>query len=104
MLHLIMSRKNPVRRTKIKAWKADQPSRAEALLPAPKEMLLDLFRELDERLSRVPCDHSLRFTEAWAGGADVDHDKLLSWLQENGGYCDCEVLMNVPDSCPAFRD
>lgn len=98
-----MSSKDPEQRQKLKDWKAQQRAKAEAALPGPKEVLLGLFDELDERLSSAPCDHSLRFTMAWADKVGIDGTVLAEWTREHGGYCDCEVLGNVPDSNPAFR-
>lgn len=25
----------------------------------------------------------------------IDRAKTLKWMKDNGGYCDCEILMNV---------
>ena len=43
-----------------------------------------------------PCDNSLRRTKLWV----TQHcppeqiDATLQEIQEMGGYCDCEVLLN----------
>lgn len=98
-----MSSKDPEQRRKLKEWKAAQRAQAEADLPAPKETPLALFDELDKRLSAAPCDHSLRFTLAWADRVGIDPTVIANWTRDHGGYCDCEVLGNVPDTNPAFR-
>ncbi len=41
------------------------------------------------------CDHTLKHTKIWSEQSMVDFDRLKSWLQSNGGFCDCEVLFNV---------
>jgi Protein of unknown function (DUF2695) len=48
----------------------------------------------DPRLSPA-CDHTLSISRAWCieNGADVD--RVLGWLCDNGGGCDCEVIFNV---------
>jgi hypothetical protein len=97
-----MSRKDPDQGQKLDAWKAGERAKAEVALPAPKEVLLELFAVLDERLATTPCDHSLRLTTAWADKAGIDRDKLAHWARENGGFCDCEVLANVEDTSGAF--
>ncbi len=97
-----MSHKDPEQRRKLKAWKAEERTKAEADLPASKEALLNLIDELDVRLSAMPCDHSLRFTLAWADKMGVERDALVSWTRDHGGFCDCEVLANVPDN-PALQ-
>lgn len=51
---------------------------------------------LERELAKSNCDHSNRLTEAWL----TDHLKtkpalILEALKRYGGYCDCEVLLNV---------
>ena len=45
----------------------------------------------------VGCNGDLRLSKAWLQdflqGDDVK--AVLAWLQEQGGCCDCEVLLNV---------
>ena len=98
-----MSSKDPEQRGKINDWKAAQRAQADAELPAQKETLLGLFDELDERLSTTSCDHSLRFTLAWADKMGIDGSVLVGWAAQHGGFCDCEVLGNVPDTNPALQ-
>ena len=46
------------------------------------------------------CDHSLRLTKIWLS-ENIDkkkHSKIIKGLQNAGGYCDCEVLVNVCDN------
>ncbi len=43
------------------------------------------------------CDHTLRETIAFLKSRCVDPEKLVPWLNEHGGYCDCEVIFNVYD-------
>jgi len=48
----------------------------------------------------VPCDGTLRHTLAWLTteyGPGQRLDDTIGWIRAQGGYCDCEVLMNVPD-------
>jgi hypothetical protein len=98
-----MSNKNPEQREKLKAWKAHVRAEAEAALPASRELLTNLFDALDQQLSVAPCDHSLRFTLAWAEKMGVNPKKLLEWTKENGGHCDCEVAGNVPETNAALK-
>ena len=97
-----MSSKNPEQRRKLNEWKALQRAKAEAELPALKGTLLGLFGEISERLLSEPCDHSLRCTLIWADSKGIDGAALVEWTRKYGGYCDCEVLGNVPDTNPAF--
>jgi hypothetical protein len=62
------------------------------LEPAQLKELLD---HLDESLTHLDCDHSLRLTRAWAAENGIDEDALAESLFHFGGGCDCEVLANV---------
>ncbi len=57
-----------------------------------------LFDHLDIKLGEEGCDHTFRMTEAFLRNRNLATEKVLPWLQEHGGYCDCEVLANVEDS------
>jgi hypothetical protein len=44
---------------------------------------------------RRSCDGTLSAAQEWAQRAGVDWRRLRRELEENGGYCDCEVVLNV---------
>ncbi len=91
---------------------------AERDLPASKEDLIALFdwvydRLLDGRDETLKytldqlaagCDHTLKYTHEFAARNHLEGDRLVPWLHEYGGYCDCEIVINVADGCPAFRE
>ncbi len=52
---------------------------------------------IEKKLELKPCDHSLRFAKEWAGLNNFDLNDLVDILEENGGFCDCEVRMNLPE-------
>ncbi len=55
-----------------------------------------LFDFLEIRIQEEGCNHSRRFTQAWLD-ENIDftqHDAILTELDDMGGYCDCEVLLN----------
>lgn len=62
---------------------------------------LDVFAALVESLESEPsalrtCQGSLERTRAYLSTAsEVDVEAAVQWLEEYGGYCDCEVLYNV---------
>ena len=62
----------------------------------PKHHLKELFDFLD-REGASPCDHTLRETIEFLRERDLDVGRIVPWLQEHGGYCDCEVIYNVED-------
>ena len=41
------------------------------------------------------CDGSLTLTHDWLAWQDCDETAVIDFLQESGGFCDCEVLLNV---------
>jgi len=67
-------------------------------LPATKEQIEDLFDFLDVHLQEESCIHNLRYTMRFLMERRLDMPKIMSWLNENGGYCDCEVLQNIEPS------
>ncbi len=64
------------------------------LQPKSVESLRDF---LDAKVRAEGCDHSRRFTYQWATTNGVDHDELCDVLDNYGGFCDCEVVLNLPD-------
>ena len=66
-------------------------------LPMDKGIFQELFEHLDEYLGDE-CDHSLTMTKEFLKEKGIENiDKVVEWLSDNGGYCDCEVLMNVEE-------
>ena len=57
---------------------------------------------VDRMVGSRGCDTSLRFTRRWLECSSYTNPaRLLRWFESSGGYCDCEVLMNVlPDHWP----
>jgi len=66
------------------------------MLTLPKKQTASLIKYVESKLNTNPCDHSLRFAIEWANIEDYDIDDFIDILQNNGGYCDCEVVMNLP--------
>ena len=61
-----------------------------------KEQVEDLFTFLANTLDETPCDHTLRHTARWIDQNCLDDQKeaVFEEIQDMGGYCDCEVLLN----------
>jgi hypothetical protein len=91
------------RKVLLRAIKSEELITAEKELPAPKPLLDLLFDWLDQKLGETECDNTLRLTLEFAKLHDLGEKRLCDWTEEYGGYCDCEVLANVPDSNPVFR-
>lgn len=63
-------------------------------MPLSKEDLRGLFEHLDSELASG-CDHTANKTLAYLRSRALSPEGIVPWLQELGGYCDCEVLANV---------
>lgn len=63
--------------------------------PLTRVALAQLFEALERELSRCNCDNTLRLTAQWLSDHDHDIASAYLWLRRLGGYCDCEVLLNV---------
>lgn len=73
-------------------YKAQQ--KQEHILTA--DQAASLFEYVDIRLHDCGCNHTHRFTQEWLD-QHVDfmlHERILSEMEDMGGYCDCEVLLN----------
>ena len=66
-----------------------------ASLPASKSDIRDLFVSLDN--TDEPCDHTLNRTREFLRERGLPEEKAVEWLEEHGGFCDCEVISNVED-------
>lgn len=61
-----------------------------------EDKFIQLVELLDAEFHECGCDHDLKLTEQILSNLDVkDVLSVLAWLEEQGGYCDCEVMMNV---------
>jgi hypothetical protein len=72
-------------------------------LPLPPEQMAALFDWLGDKA----CDTTLHHTMTFMHDHDLPMEQglaLKAYLQHYGGYCDCEVLMNVmPHVLPENR-
>ena len=94
--------KDPRNRELKNAWKREQRQQLAASIPMPQQDLRDLFDHLDS--FGAPCDHTLRHTTAFLQKRGLDPERVMPWLREHGGYCDCEVLANVEEAIADVLD
>ena len=85
------------KRKALAEYKRRQKEAFLASLPMSAELFRELFDYLDEELSDEDCRDDLRLTTAFLESQDCDTEAVLSWLEENGGGCDCEVLGNIEE-------
>ncbi len=64
-----------------------------------EEQKQDLYEFLDTECATLLCDHTLKLTKRWIqeNGLEDREEEIIEYLEENGGYCDCEVVFNVLD-------
>jgi hypothetical protein len=86
------------RKEALDRWKADQRAAARAKLPLPADQMQALFDMLDIELPRQGCDHTLRLIRAWLVLSALPVEPVVAWLHDNGGYCDCEALVNAEEA------
>ena len=80
----------------------DQKKRAdqefESSLPMSRDNFKTLFEYLEKELNAKGCDDTNVMTKAFLLNSEIGNiDKVLEWLADHGGYCDCEILANVED-------
>lgn len=84
-------------RDRKKTWKLQQRELAQDAFPISDALLESMFEAVDVKVAAVGCDHTLRFAVSWIAENKQSEAKILSWLSEHGGFCDCEVLANAAD-------
>lgn len=87
----------PSDRERKREWKAQQRADARATFPLSDPLLESLFESVERSVDEHGCDHTLRFTEQWLLDHPGNREQVIDWLQQNGGYCDCEVCGNAAD-------
>lgn len=88
---------NRRRKEMLRRVREQQRAEARAALPLPDDQLQAMFDTLDRELSIRGCDHTRRLTQAFLERRGHPIETVLAWLDENGGFCDCEVLANVEE-------
>jgi len=70
-----------------------------ANLPFDEKYFPKLFDFVDQKISNSNCTNDYKFTEIFCKKNKLDFEKLTNWLKndDNGYYCDCEVL-NLEDA------
>ena len=87
-----------IKKRQLENWSqlsGDERERFIENLPAERERIEDLFDYLDVHLAKTPCSHDLKNTMQFLMERRLNMPRFMSWLNENGAYCDCEILENV---------
>ena len=70
---------------------------AGAKLPLAEPVMKQLFDRVDAKLRGEGCDHTLRHSVSFLRERGLPENEVIAWLEEEGGYCDCEVIANAED-------
>lgn len=78
---------------------SSEDEKSEELSEGEIEILKDLLDYIDEQLGTTHCKNDLSLTKSFLMQqvSPKDMDKLVKWLENHGGYCDCEVLANIDE-------
>ncbi|MEV4627475.1 DUF2695 domain-containing protein [Micromonospora sp. NPDC049523] len=76
------------------AYKNAERAARGALMPISEQQLGSLIEFVDEHVVAEGCGHTIRFARRWAERHSVGWKPLAEGLEEFGGYCDCEIVMN----------
>ena len=79
-----------------RAWQDQERAKLIESIPVSHTDLHDLFDYLD-REGAPACDHTLRETIQFLKERNLVIEPVVAWLQQHGGFCDCEVIFNVDD-------
>ena len=66
-------------------------------IPIKKERYILLLNFLEGKLLSKKCNRTLDITRAWCKN-QIEFAKLEVWLNKNGIYCDCEVMLNFDEN------
>lgn len=66
-------------------------------LPIAPDLMRNLFDFVDDELTRAECDNHLTHTLVFLDRQGLPADPVVRWLQDAGGFCDCEVLANAEE-------
>jgi hypothetical protein len=85
------------RKEVLRGVREQRRAEARAALPLPDDQLRAMFDALDRELPIRGGDHTRRLTQGFLERRGHPIEAVLAWLDEDGGYCDCEVLANVEE-------
>jgi hypothetical protein len=99
MIRLMGSTPDKARRKQLRdQYKNAERAARSALLQLDYGQLTVLVEFVDARVMVEGCDHTTRHGEQWARENGLEWDHLTEGLEEFGGFCDCEIVMNCdPD-------
>lgn len=74
-------------------------------LPTGEATISSMLDFIEDELYEGVCDHHLRHAMRFMMDNRLDFPRLTSWLNDNGGYCDCKVMEQIaPEWRAKFED
>ena len=64
-------------------------------LPAGQDTISSLIDHVEDALYESECNHTLQHSMKFIMDNHLNFPKITSWLNDNGGYCDCKVLAEI---------
>jgi hypothetical protein len=64
-------------------------------LPIDQQQFHSLLTYVEEMIAMRGCDNTLEHAQTWARAHDIAWGRLGRTLRGLGGFCDCEIAMNV---------
>lgn len=64
-------------------------------LPAGQDTVSEMLDFVEDELYGMECNHSLQYAMRFMMENRLNFPKITSWLNENGGYCDCKVMEQI---------
>lgn len=64
-------------------------------LPAGPDTISEMIDFIEDELFDNECNHSLQYAMRFMMENRLNFGKITSWLNDNGGYCDCKVLAEI---------
>ncbi len=86
------------KKAKLRAWREAKNATARLALPLPDTQLSAFFDGVEALRAKHGCFHDTRHAEvvlATLGVPPGTTQSVLSWCEENGGFCDCEITANT---------
>lgn len=69
-------------------------------LPERQDTISKMLDFIEDELYDSECNDSLQYAMRFMMDNRLNFPRLTSWLNENGGYCDCKVMEQI---APAWR-
>jgi hypothetical protein len=66
-------------------------------MPLEENELTTLLNYVDDLVQKEGCKHDHQHTKNWLAQTNYDQNIVIAALMAHGGFCDCEVAMNIEE-------